>query len=457
MSTLNTLKLRATAAARRAKRATQRATSPAPGASAADPAETLFIGHTRFSVHQYGSGFFNATRDASRGAGFSEDEYTAWLYDDERLAPRTEIFTQISLPQLAQAAKKYKVAHFVSYSPDLPEKHRSELEQAARKYDFLHLNETTKAVSANPTLGLIKRGLALHDHTGGVFGIYRLDDDDVLSVHYFDHMAPYVTGSHAGWWVSLGLGFSAIRTTQGEFVYARQMYYPKSAFGPMVIAEAAPGGKINHIGAPKHTALDKYSPTVLDSRDPAYFHIRHASQDSTVTGDSEPFYPAAFAHVRGEGPADLTLVKKHFPLLRDRANIEPGPRENATVLNSSGLDLNQEPTWFDWAHPGSLVLQAELPTNQRIKPKQARVHLKVESTDAGVSIKDQAVRRFFAAANVHWADALKEYHTFFPHQGTGLGQILCVQPPEGVRITGIGLSSDTETRITQLSAYHLQG
>ncbi|WP_460681773.1 glycosyltransferase [Nesterenkonia populi] len=418
-------------------------------AAAASP---LFVGHTRFSVHQFGSRYFNATREGDAGAGFSEEEYTAWLYSDERLNPRIEIFTQLSLPQLAQAAEGHNVVHYVSFSPSLPERHKSALKKAATEYEFVELNETTRTVSSTPAKSLIRAAAEKHGLTNGPVGVYRLDDDDVLSVNYFERMAPYVKKSHIGWWVSQGLGLAAIRLGQ-DLIYAREYYYPKSAFGPLCIA-GYDRGEVSHIKAPKHTIMDQTNPTILDSREPAYFHIRHRGQDSTLGGTPTPFYPEAMMRIRSAGPADLKQAAELFPLLAHHARHAPGREEESVKLTSSALTLGDEPAEFAWGRPGSVALRLELPGKNSLKPRQVRVTFATAPVDDSAPSAEEE-REFFANAGVHFENGL--YSTHVPFQKTGLGHVLPLEPPEGVQINDLALTAEgkPDVEVLEVTAYPL--
>ena len=418
---------------------------------------TLFIGHTRFSVHQHGSGYFNATRGADRGAGLSEQEYTEWLYSDTRLAPRTEIFTTLSLPQLEIAARKHDVVHFVSYSPSLPEHHKEKLRAAATKFSFLRLNETTNPVNSTPSRTLVRQALAERDHGNRPFGVYRLDDDDLLSVRYFDQMATYVTPRHVGWWVSLGTGFSALRMN-GKYVYTRELYYPKSAFGPMAIAAQDSTGEIANLAAPKHTVMDKFNPTILDSREPAYFHIRHESQDSTVKGSVAPFYPEAMNRILGEGPADLAQVCDLFPVIAGDLSLEPGPAGTGVSLISDPLTLDRDPVTFEWPHAGPVALLVQTADEEKLRANQLQVRVAVSpATDSTAEPAAAGIKGFLSQGKFRYSEQDDSYRSHMPQKSSGFGFVLPIEPPSGVRITRITLinTKSEPLNLSTVSAYPL--
>lgn len=455
MSALTLLRDRSLSAVRRAKNALRRKSLLAiPQVSPDEAATVLFVGHTRFSVHQFGSRYFNATREGEAGAGFTEEQYTDWLYSDERMNPRTEIFTQLSVPQLALAARDFNVVHYVSYSPSLPAKHKNALISAAAQYDFLELNETDDTVSSTPTKALIRKAAKKHSLTTGPIGVYRLDDDDVLSVNYFHLMAPYVRSSHIGWWVSQGLGVAGIRLDD-ELVYVRNYYYPKSAFGPLCIA-GYDRGEVTHTQAPKHTKMDHSNPTILDSREPAYFHIRHRGQDSTLDGKPAPFYPEAMTRIRSEGPADIPQVQRLFPLLAERLSLTPGKETQAMGLVSGPLAVGEEGVAFAAEHPGSVAFCVELSEGKKLTPRQMRISFSTEAEDGSTRSKEQE-REFFSAANVQADSESGDYWAFVPHQSTGLGHVLAVEPPQGVRVKNVRLQATqgADIEIMRVTAYPL--
>lgn len=414
----------------------------------------LFIGHTRFSVHSYGSTQFNATREASRGAGFTEKEYTAWLYDEKRLAPRTEILTRFSLPQLARAAEDVDLVHFLSYSPSLPERHKHRLYEAAEEYEFLKLNETTGPVGTFPADRLLNRVLQEYDPSNSVYGVYRLDDDDVLSVNYFDQMTPYVIPEHHGWWVSLGTGISAIKDG-GHHVLAREHYYPKSAFGLLYVGGVTGRGRPARIKAPKHTVVDKHAPTILDSREAAYFHIRHKGQDSSLGSEEGPFYAEAMSRVLKGNTADLRLVKDNFPVLYDTVVTSPGQDQNRTEL-SGPTDIGKTKISFPWGREGTLLLQLNL-ANVVLKSQEVRVRIIVEAED-GRSPDSPEILRFFAQAKIYWSPEYHDYWTWVPRLSSGGEYILPLEPPSGVKVIKLSLVAEKNRVVptSGISAFQLE-
>lgn len=422
--------------------------------SAGQRVAPVFIGHTRFSVHQYGHGSFQASRLGDGGVGFSEEQYTSWLYSAERLEPRADIFLNESIPQLAMASKKHRVAHIVSYSPSLPEVYKERLRDVANRYPFIRLNETTQPANATPPRGLVRAALDHFGVTTGPFGVYRLDDDDILSSDYFDRMAGYIISDHAGWWVSLGRGYSAVRVN-GEYLFARELYYPKIALGLLVVAFIGDDGEIEYLHAPKHTVVDQYAPTILDSRGPAIFHIRHKTQDSTVGGTERPFFQEAFLRIRGEGPANLDELARVFPRIAEKVHRRPGMETTAESLLPKSTTLPREGLSYEWKKTGPLCLLVDVPTAQRLRPRSIAVDFTVETITRGTLTLSKEHIEFFSMAKANYSSDEDKFSMYLPHMPTGIGQVLCIEPPEDLCVTSFTLrpARPEEVELTAIHAY----
>ncbi|MCH8565414.1 putative rhamnosyl transferase [Nesterenkonia sp. LB17] len=425
--------------------------------TASEPSQNpVFVGHTRFSVHQYGSGFFKASRTGEDGVGFSEEQYTSWLYSPERLGPRTDIFVNESIPQLALAARDHQVVHFVSYSPSLPESYKELLRAAADRHPFVRLNETAQPVSATPPAHLVRSALKEFGMTTGTFGVYRLDDDDILSNSYFSRMSTYITPEHAGWWVSLGRGYSAVRV-DGQYVFTRGLYYPKIALGLLLVASMAEDGSIEHLRAPKHTVVDQHAPTILDSRTPTVFHVRHKTQDSTVEGTKQPFFQEAFIRIRGEGPADLAEVRELFPVIADQVHRAPGVEADSEVLLDQPATLPASGLTYSWDTEGALSLRVDLPSGVRLRPKRIRVRFSVANATPGEPHASKAHVDFFRKAKAEFIPEKDEYSIYLSHMTTGLGYLLCLEPPEDLRVTSFTFEPGTaeDVDVASITAFPL--
>ncbi|PWD50874.1 hypothetical protein C8046_09635 [Serinibacter arcticus] len=209
----------------------------------------LFVGHTRFSLLQPDSGAWRA----SNGSRFSSHEdYRDYLFDPRRLGERTQIFVGEVLPQLAEGVRSHRVRHVVSYPVDLPEPFRSELEAAAERYPFVVLDRQGPDGWSRSPMDVARSELAAD---GGMFGFYRLDDDDLLTADYFDRMAAYVTEANTGFMVSFGAGITGLRTAEGYF-NLRRCHYPMLAIGLLGCA-----GCIRGVGSRPRSARPTHART----------------------------------------------------------------------------------------------------------------------------------------------------------------------------------------------------
>ncbi|MGV0361492.1 glycosyltransferase [Corynebacterium minutissimum] len=234
----------------------------------------MFVGHTRFSLFVPDSAAWRASNDQS---GFSADEYRDYLYDDERLALRADIFLNHTVPTLAKAAKGFDVTHIVSYSQSLPQKYKDLLKKAAEDYAVLHLDELPDGDSGWTAVG---RFVQSKGYTG-VFGRYRLDDDDVLSAHYFRTVEPYIKPEFKGMLVSMPLGIEAVYT-DGEFFHLRESHTPMNSMGLLSVCTASEDGTITAPQSGPHDKSDRFAPVILDASELGYLRAIHAGQDNAM-------------------------------------------------------------------------------------------------------------------------------------------------------------------------------
>lgn len=232
-----------------------------------------FFGQTRYSLYIPDSGAWRASSAGGQGTG----DYRDYLYAPERLDFRDKIFTQLTVPALADAAEKHDVWHIVSYSESLPEKYVESLKRTAEKFPFLVLQELPDGVGDwGPSERIIKERMA-----PGVFGRYRLDDDDVLSKHYFDVVERFVKPEYLGMVVSLPRGIEAIYSS-GHYFNFREAHVPMNSMGMLYVSELDEAGKIRAPRAGAHDKADRLAPVVMDAREIGYLRTNHGGQDNLL-------------------------------------------------------------------------------------------------------------------------------------------------------------------------------
>lgn len=292
----------------------------------------MFIGTTRFSLFQPGSNAWNLTKRATDNSGPSLEDL---LYAPERIEPRLDIFINLSLPLIASAASEHLIKHTVLYSDEMPSKYKSQLEDAAQEYEFLVLN---KHVDGKPDPRIPGPHMSAKKHFGdnATYGIYRLDDDDLLAVNFFNEASRYLNPEFAGMRLSFASGVTGLYE-DGKFSYLKATYHPMIAIGLMSICHRVDAHTIVQPADAPHILSDRYDPVVVDARQPMFFWTRHADQDTDFgTGVSKK---AAREKILKELNArtsvdDTDEVSKLFPTIEERLQVtvfEPLSTEDVQV------------------------------------------------------------------------------------------------------------------------------
>ncbi|MET3809195.1 DUF6270 domain-containing protein [Arthrobacter sp. UYEF3] len=287
-----------------------------------------FIGETRFSLLKPESPNWLASNGSRFG---SLEEYRDYLYSTKRLDVRSEIFLDVSLPQLQRASASVDYRHVVSYSETLPATYQLRLEEARRQFDFLVLDRHTGDTTESSSLEVAREIFGPDSPTGGAgtpFGWFRLDDDDLLSADYFEQMRPYVTAANVGMQVSLGSGYTAL-WKDGCFYDPRSAWSPLIAVGLLSICMFDGTGQvIRPVEAPHHES-DRYNPVILDSRKAGYLWVRHLSQDTSLRcvegGPDEALASIMKDLNRFPRVNSMGEVERLFPLSAERFSPAPSP------------------------------------------------------------------------------------------------------------------------------------
>ncbi|RAX50852.1 hypothetical protein DQ353_00165 [Arthrobacter sp. AQ5-05] len=301
----------------------------------------LFIGHTRFSVYQPQSGAWKATN----GTRFkSEQDYRNYLFSDERLASRADIFFGLSLPQLAEAAKNHAVIHLISYSHHLPTKYETRLIEAADKHDFLVLDKMFPSSAAATTESVAREALFSKFSADPYqpFGVYRLDDDDLLPADYFDRHEKYIKEPFVGMQVSLGTGITAIYS-EGKFVNARRCYHPMLAIGFMSIQRFTPDGLVRPERNIAHNLSDRHFPVIMDSSGLGYVWTRQVEQDTSLglaSTNREGILTSIRNHINANPPIDGSdQFEKYFPILKGKLTAAEDARSTHEQLIERRVEM----------------------------------------------------------------------------------------------------------------------
>ena len=279
----------------------------------------FFIGRTRYSLFVPNSASWRLSQaeDDQRA-----EEYQETLYNEDRLKVREDIFLNHTLPNLALAAEGFDVTHVVSYSESLPERFKEPLRRAAETYPFLLLDEQADG-KVGRSLKLLAKKKA---DVGEVFGLYRLDDDDVLATNYFSRMKRFMRPNFAGMVVSFPLGVEAI--LDGAMVSnLKTAHFPMNSMGLMHICQLGKNSQVVGPRGGQHNKADRDNAVVIDSREIGYFRFNHVGQDNVLRLSAGASLIALMKQMeRYPDFDDLKKLKELFPsipqLLAAERNVE---------------------------------------------------------------------------------------------------------------------------------------
>lgn len=200
---------------------------------------------------------------------------------------------------------------------------------------------------------IAKEKLQASNNPSQPFGIFRLDNDDILPANYFDQNAPYVKKEFVGMQVSHGIGISAIYKN-GKFFNARRTYHPMLNIGYTSIHCFDEGGFMSKLPIAGHNVADRTYPVIMDSRKLGYLWTRHPAQDTAlglVENDEASLVGALKRHMdRHPAAHDMEEIYRAFPVLEGEitnASTPESTREEmvnqAIVLDLTGQRLKPEP------------------------------------------------------------------------------------------------------------------
>lgn len=299
----------------------------------------MFVGHTRFSLFVPDSASWRASHEQN---GMSADEYRDYLYDDARLSLRTNIFVNHTVPTLAQAAEDFDVKHIVSFSKSLPEPYKAQLQQAADEFDFLYLDELPDGDNGWTA---VRRYFQRTSFTG-TFGRYRLDDDDVLSAHYFRTTEQYIKPEFEGMLVSMPLGVEAV-CVDGEFFHLRQAHTPMNSMGLLSICAVDENGTVFEPQSGPHDKSDRFAPVILDASKIGYLRAIHAGQDNAMRHEPGAVMARLMDNLASSPPfTDMAAFEAAFPTVAEHM----GRQSNPLTINDAvghGQHYVLEPTSSD--------------------------------------------------------------------------------------------------------------
>jgi hypothetical protein len=397
----------------------------------------IFVGHTRFSLFQPGSGAWQV----SKGSRFeSATEYRDHLYSDERMQVRARIFFQMALPQLARSAQGFDVRHIVSYSDTLPARYQQMLEDAAREYPFLVLDRCAARRSPLRPVDLVRKTVRRGESV--TFATYRLDDDDVLPTDYFAQVAPYVTDTNAGMMVSLGAGATALYI-DGDLYNIRRCYQPMIAIGLLNVCHISAAGEITEPKVIAHSRSDRANPVILDSRDIGFLWIRHVDQDTSVK--IRPSREKTLERVREQmsihAPvADLDELGESFAALGGMLHVEPSPGMytqrlvgESTSITRDGLSCPFDPA------SGKFRLTARISGDAQVEPRSVLASLELTGPGGEPLDPETWTPRFRAIGISRSGNPAVGYYRYLNSRAGTWDTTFEAELPEGIVLRGVRL------------------
>ena len=293
--------------------------------------KTQFVGQTRYSLYIPESRAWRATAQSD----VSED-YRDYLFAPERMDFRDKIFNEFTVPSIAEAAKGHNLIHVVSYSESLPDKYRESLERTAERYPFIQLQMLPDGTHDWGQVDkLIRERLE-----PGVFGRYRLDDDDILSTHYFTEMEKFIKPEFVGMVASMPLGVEAIYD-DGHFYNFRESHLPMNSMGLLYVSELTKDAKISAARAGAHDRSDRLAPVILNSSKPGYFRTNHTGQDNLLRHSKKGVVERLlFDMDRFPAVKDPSTLRSNFPAVADKLlNVEQAAQIKWNRYLGNGIEL----------------------------------------------------------------------------------------------------------------------
>lgn len=296
----------------------------------------MFIGQTRFSLFLPGSSAWKATsKDNHRDL----NSYREYLYSDDRMQLRSRIFFDHSIPLLARASKNHRIRHIVSYSKSLPYVYRSQLENAAKEFGFLVLDERPDGVGPSDWRELLDFEVGLED----LVGVYRLDDDDLLSDDYFDRARKYLNQPFVGMRLSFGR-VAQVLYSEGKFSLPRDSRHPMNAIGLMDIGQKISTFEYELPKVASHNRSDTVGPVILESSSISSLWIRSGLQDTSIGKSPDQRERQIRDKLIALPTVSKSVFTSKFPTLVNEVNFGKLMRlisQETRIIGSTTFDLKQ--------------------------------------------------------------------------------------------------------------------
>lgn len=182
-------------------------------------------------------------------------------------------------------------------------------------YPFIILQNVSEIESAHV---VIKEYLMSDSAEDSVVTMFRVDDDDVLSLDYLYQLSSYAVKENVGKAVSFGRGLAAIYSN-GNFHNFRKFRQLLMSQGQAYIGSYEK--KAKRVFFPKtgnHSKIDEITPVIVDSRSVAFLQTHHELQDTRFAEkESKAKEKIMKIFLEYECVSDYVSASKKFPLLKE--------------------------------------------------------------------------------------------------------------------------------------------
>lgn len=235
-----------------------------------------YFGATRFSVFSPRSVSWRLTRE--RGA-FDPAAYEAALFADVRMEPRIKIFCDLAAPVYQKMAESHEFRHFVYYSTRMPERWTNILRETAEKYPVLCLMpvDSDRLETIGHVTQVMREASASED---ALVFLFRIDDDDLLSIDYLDQISEYMHELHAGYGVSLADGYAGLYEAGGYQEFRKHTQILTSIGQGTIGSWNSASAKLNVPQISNHNRTHFRMSVLVSAQRPSFVQTRHVGQDT---------------------------------------------------------------------------------------------------------------------------------------------------------------------------------
>ncbi|MGG5812190.1 glycosyltransferase [Falsiroseomonas sp. CW058] len=273
--------------------------------------------YTRFSL--INKNFHPGSWRIGRDQNF--DDYVKSIIGDEgRLRDRCNIF-ELSAQNINAASEIEQIRHLVYASDALPSWVKNRLNTWSETYKWMTIRYLSFEEDASVNRDLIRAIASLCKDlrlSGRInYASVRLDDDDILSPKYFQHLSKYTSENFSGYCISFSSGYCAI--WNGAEAVLQKFHHTRLPFNAQGLAYVGnydiERGSVSsaHVLPPgTHTTVDLRAPTIVDGREPLYVRSVHPNSD-TLFGLPDDKKRQALERIVGTGtPATREEIERTF-------------------------------------------------------------------------------------------------------------------------------------------------